>query len=80
MEHCIDIGNCLRIDLQIPSGRRCKLCRGYACRSERYNKRSKNESEYYRWRDVYFKRGGNIEKPKGLRIICCRLNMNILER
>ena len=27
-EHCIDIGNCLRTDLKIPSGQRYELCRG----------------------------------------------------
>jgi len=26
-EHCIDIGNCLRTDLKIPSGQRYELCR-----------------------------------------------------
>ena len=28
MEHCIDSGNCLRMDLGIPSGQRYELCRG----------------------------------------------------
>jgi dCMP deaminase len=28
MEHCIDIGNCLRTELKIPSGQRYELCRG----------------------------------------------------
>ena len=27
MEHCIDIGNCLRTELKIPSGQRYELCR-----------------------------------------------------
>ncbi|MCJ7719618.1 cytidine deaminase [Candidatus Bathyarchaeota archaeon] len=26
-EHCIEIGNCLRMDLKIPSGQRYELCR-----------------------------------------------------
>lgn len=27
MEHCLDIGNCLRTELKIPSGQRYELCR-----------------------------------------------------
>jgi len=28
MEHCMDVGNCLRTELKIPSGQRYELCRG----------------------------------------------------